>query len=144
MTSHSDPGIAQTLRVFDRLEDAVARSAWTATDIERAVIACAREEETPIRPGLATDTALWRHLSGITQELRRTWREALLAATPQAVREAMLAMIGEARGWEGTAVLSSRRRLRQAAAALSAPLAIRPLAGDARRRPDAEVSVPRG
>lgn len=144
MTSHSDPDIAQTLRVFDGLANAVARSAWTPTDIERAVIACAREEETPIRPGLATDTGLWRHLAGITQELRRTWREALLAATPQAVREAMLAMIDEARGWEGTAVLASRRRLRQAATALSAPLAIRPLAGEERRRPDADVSAPRG
>lgn len=134
MTSYSDPDIVRTLGVFDGLQAALGRSAWTGADIERAAIACAREEETPIRPGMATDVALWRYLAGVTQERRREWRQALLQATPGAVREAMLDLLRQAQGEEGTAVLSSRRRLRAAAALVATPLSVRPLASPGRRR----------
>jgi Zn-dependent M16 (insulinase) family peptidase len=136
MISHSDPDISRTIRVFDGLEGAIERAVWTAAGIERAAIACAREEETPIRPGMATEVALWRHVARITQEARRAWRQAQLEATPEAVRAAVLELARDGRGRAGTAVLASRPRLRRAATALNQPLRIRPLAtgrGDAPR-----------
>jgi Zn-dependent M16 (insulinase) family peptidase len=134
MASHSDPDIVGTVRVFDGLQRALERATWTQSDIERAVIACAREEETPIRPGMATDLALWRHVAEITQEARRAWRLTQIQATPEAVREAALDMVRRADGRLGTAVLSSRARLAAAAAALPAGLALRPLTSAAPRQ----------
>jgi Zn-dependent M16 (insulinase) family peptidase len=127
MASHSDPDIARTVRVFDGLQQALERAAWTPADIERAAIACARDEEVPIRPGLATDLALWRWVTGVTQEVRRAWRLAQIQATPAVVRQAALEMVRHAADRTGTAVLSSRARLRAAAADLPAALSVRPL-----------------
>jgi Zn-dependent M16 (insulinase) family peptidase len=138
MASHSDPDIVGTLRVFDGLRQALERAAWTRTDIERAVIACAREEETPIRPGMATDLALWRQVTGVTQEVRRNWRLAQTQATPEAVREAALDLVRRAAGSTATVVLSSRSRLTAAAADLVVrplvPRALRPKPPRAPRR----------
>jgi len=124
MTSHSDPDIARTVGVFAGLETALERVAWTPADIEQAAIACAREEETPVRPGMATDVGLWRHVMGITQEARRRWRQDQLEATPELVRQAALDTVRSAGPRVGTAILSSRSRLKQAAAALGQPITI--------------------
>jgi len=128
MISHSDPHIARTLGVFAGVREALDRTAWSAAEIERAVIACAREEETPIRPGMATDVALWRYIAGLTQERRRRWRQDQLGATPEAVREAALEVFRAAESRGGTAVLGRHHRLQQAAAALGQGIAIQPLA----------------
>jgi presequence protease len=127
MSSYSDPQMARTLRVFDGLQQAVERADWTRADIERAAIACARDEETPIRPGMATDLALWRQVAGVTQEFRRAWRLAQIEASPAAVRAALLGLLHRAGNRMGTAILSSTRRLRQAGASLGRPLTIVPL-----------------
>jgi Zn-dependent M16 (insulinase) family peptidase len=142
MMSHSDPDIARTIGVFARLRGAIEQTAWTAAEIERAVIACAREEETPIRPGMATDVALWRHVAGLTQERRRRWRQDQLAAIPEAVREAAIEVVRAAGPRWGTAVLSRHRRLRQAAAVLGRDIAIRPLAPRARGPWSGELCSP--
>ncbi|NLF19169.1 MAG: hypothetical protein GX595_18220, partial [Lentisphaerae bacterium] len=111
MSSYSDPAPARTLRVFAGLDAAVAAAAWSAADIERAAIACARDDEAPLRPGQATATGLWRHVLGLTQERRRAWRQAQRQATPEAVRTAMLAALQAGSPARGTAILADRRRL---------------------------------
>jgi Zn-dependent M16 (insulinase) family peptidase len=133
MASHSDPDIVRTLGVFDGLGQALERAAWRRADIERAVIACAREDETPIRPGMATDLALWRQVTGVTQEVRRAWRQAQIQATAEAVREAALNLVSRAAGRTGTAVLSSRARLNAALAARPGAFSVRPLTPRTRR-----------
>jgi hypothetical protein len=64
------------------------------------VIACAKADERPIRPGSATATALWRHLGHVTEELRRQRHADLLRARPETVRTAAVRLLesGLARG----------------------------------------------
>lgn len=124
LSSYSDPNPARTLRVFADLPAAVAAAAWTPADIERSAIACARNDEAPLRPGLATAVGLWRHVDGITQGHRRAWRQAQRQATPEAVREAMLLALRAGGDAQGLAVLANRSRLQAVAADLDRPLAI--------------------
>ena len=72
--------------------------------------------------------ALWRQVTGVTQEARRAWRQAQIQATAEDVRAAALDMVRQAAGRTGTAVLSSRARLRVAAASLPGALTVEPLA----------------
>ena len=48
--SYRDPHVARTLDVFDGVMDFARQANWTQTDIDRAIIATAKNEERPIRP----------------------------------------------------------------------------------------------
>jgi Zn-dependent M16 (insulinase) family peptidase len=112
--SYRDPHVRRTLDVFHRSVDYVQRDAWSRSDVERAIIITAKSAERPIRPGEATGQALWRHLSGDTPARREARHVAVLAATPQAVREAMLRCLEPRINDASVCVVSSRRKLEAA------------------------------
>ena len=125
LTSYRDPHVARTLRVFDDLADYIRQAPWTQTDVERAVIGVAKNDERPIRPEDATGLALHRHLTGQTEERRCRRREALLSAKLDDVKRAILETLAAAEGQSPVCVVSSREKLEAANRELGdAPLAI--------------------
>ena len=86
--SFRDPHVARTLGVFDATDRYVADAEWSQLDIDRAIIATAKGDFRPVRPGQAIGAALQRHLSGTIDELRQRRYESLRRVTPQAVKEA--------------------------------------------------------
>jgi hypothetical protein len=118
MTSFRDPRIVETLAIFDGTRSWVAGQQWSETDIHRAIIGCAKEEEKPIRPGEATRLGLARHLRGMTDALRARQYEALIGATPLAVKQVVERVLAE--GWDRSAicVVSSKEKLAEANKAL--------------------------
>ena len=112
--SFRDPHIVETLATFDGLRAYIAAQHWSQTDIDRAIIGSAKQEQKPIRPGAATGTALTRYLRGDTNDQREQWYAATLRATPVGVKETMLRVLDDNEPRSAICVVSSREKLDEA------------------------------
>jgi presequence protease len=119
--SFRDPQIANTLRVFDGLKDYVRSVQWSQTDIDRAIIALAKDELKPMRPGPATGLALHRRLAGQTLQVRQARYERLRAVTPTAARRALLDVLDAHLERSAICVVANRAKLEAANNQLSGP-----------------------
>ncbi len=111
LMSYRDPNIARTLDVFRGVPAALQTMPLTADDIERGIISVAKAEERPIRPASATSQALWRHLTGLTPEIRKQRYAALLEVTGPAVRDAAARLLETGLPQLRTCVLAGRPML---------------------------------
>lgn len=111
MLSYRDPHPQNTLQIFAQLKSFAEKRKLSKDDIERAVIACAKGNEKPIRPGSATTVSLWRKLTGVTHELRKERRKLLMTANGKHVRDAACNMISSASDNVSYCVLASRNVL---------------------------------
>ncbi len=125
-SSFRDPHVARTINVFEQTVDYVKQIEWTQTDIDRAIIATAKDGEKPIRPSQAASSALSQHLVGQTREMREERYAQLRRATPTEVKRALLQLL-EGKGNRDKAAVcavSSREKLEAANAELAQPLVI--------------------
>ena len=111
---YRDPHISRTLDVYSGVADYVREVAWTQTDIDRAIIATAKQFERPIRPAAATGQALQRHLIGQTPELREQHYSQLRHVTPKEVKRALLELLEDNFTMGAVCVVSSREKLEAA------------------------------
>ena len=109
--SYRDPNIVETLNTFAGLRAYIDSHTWSQLDIDRAIIGCAKDAETPIRPGAATGTALLRYLRGDTNAQREQRHAAMLKATPATVKEATLRVLDANLPHAAICVVSSRKKL---------------------------------
>ena len=123
-SSFRDPHVARTINVFEQTVDYVKQVEWTQTDIDRAIIATAKDGEKPIRPSQAASSALSQHLVGQTREMREARYAQLRRATPTAVKRALLQLLEENRDKAAVCAVSSREKLEAANAELAQPLVI--------------------
>lgn len=114
MYSFRDPHIKQTLDVFAGVRDYARNAKWTREDIDRAVIGKAKQDAEPIRPEAATHQALARYLIGHTREYRDARYARILAATPAAVKSALIRLLDAGFNTRSVCVVSSRERLEKA------------------------------
>ena len=122
--SYRDPNVARTLNVFAQTADYVKQVEWTQTDIDRAIIATAKNGGKPIRPSQAASGALSQHLTGQTREMREERYAQLRRATPAEVKRALLQLLEENRDNAAVCVVSSREKLEAANRELAQPLVI--------------------
>ena len=87
---------------------------WTQTDIDRAIIATAKNYEQPIRPNEATNDALHRHLTGQTPDKREERYARLKSGTPETVKRALLELLESTMSRGAVCVVSSREKLEAA------------------------------
>lgn len=111
MMSYRDPNIARTLGVFHELPAVLGHLPLTADEVERGIISVAKVEERPVRPAAATSQVLWRHLTGLTSEVRRERYAALLEVTGPAVRAAAERLVAQGEARRQTCVLAGRPML---------------------------------
>ncbi|MCE2401547.1 insulinase family protein [Candidatus Poribacteria bacterium] len=123
-SSFRDPHVARTINVFEQTVDYIKQVEWTQTDIDRAIIATAKDAEKPIRPSQAVSNAQWYHISGQTRELREERYAQRLSATPSEVQRALLQVFEENLDKAAVCVVSSREKLEAANNELEQPLAI--------------------
>ena len=122
--SFRDPHVARTINVFEQTVDYVKQVEWTQVDIDRAIIATAKDGEKPIRPSQAASGALSQHLAGQTREMREERYAQLRRATPTEVKRALLELL-EANGDKAAVcAVSSREKLEAANSELTQPLVI--------------------
>ena len=122
--SYRDPHVARTLNVFKQAADYVKQVEWTQTDIDRAIIATAKNAEKPIRPSQAASDALSQYLVGQTREMREERYAQLRRATPAEVKRALLQLLEENQDRAAVCVVSSREKLEAANHELAQPLVI--------------------
>lgn len=122
--SYRDPHVARTLNVFAQTVDYVKQVEWTQTDIDRAIIATAKNGEKPIRPSQAASDALGQHLTGQTREMREERYAQLRQATPAEVKRALLELLEANRDKAAVCAVSSREKLEAANSELAQPLVI--------------------
>ena len=123
-SSFRDPHVARTINVFEQTVDYVKQIEWTQTDIDRAIIATAKDGEKPIRPSQAASSALSQHLVGQTREMREERYAQLRRATPTEVKRALLQLLEGNRDKAAVCAVSSREKLEAANAELAQPLVI--------------------
>ena len=123
-SSYRDPHVARTINVFEQTVDYVKQVEWTQIDIDRAIIATAKDGEKPIRPGLAAREALSQHLVGQTREMREERYAQLRRATPAEVKRALLQLLEGNRDKAAVCAVSSREKLEAANSELAQPLVI--------------------
>ncbi len=114
MGSFNDPHVKRTLDIFAGVREWVNKADWSQTEIDSAIIGTAKDDERPIRPEDATDTALFRHLAGITPSVRDDRSRRLRAATAPEVKRAMLAALEQNLPHSSICVMASRERLEAA------------------------------
>ncbi|MFH0878483.1 MAG: insulinase family protein [Lentisphaerota bacterium] len=118
MGSLNDPHIERTLKVFQGATTFARQSPWTQVEIDRAIIALAKHDEKPIRPDEATGTALSRHLTGLTPEIRKWRYQHLVKARAGEVQKAIQSTLDSAQDHAAICILSSRQKLEEASARL--------------------------
>ena len=123
-SSFRDPHVARTINVFEQTVDYVKQVEWTQTDIDRAIIATAKDGERPIRPSFAARAALSQHLVGQTREMREERYAQLRRATPTEVKRALLQLLEENGDKAAVCAVSSREKLEAANNELAQPLVI--------------------
>ena len=122
--SYRDPHVARTINVFEQTVDYVKQVEWTQVDIDRAIIATAKDGEKPIRPSQAASGALSQYLVGQTREMREERYAQLRRATPAEVKRALLELLEENGDKAAVCAVSSREKLEAANSELAQPLVI--------------------
>jgi Zn-dependent M16 (insulinase) family peptidase len=112
--SYRDPHVARTLQVFGGVTDYVKQAAWSEADVHRGIIAVAKEDERPIRPGTATTESLLRHLTGQTRAAREARYARLLGIDVAEAKRALLEVLEKSFDKSPVCVVSNRQKLEQA------------------------------
>lgn len=127
-SSYRDPHVAETLDVFRRSLDWARNAKWTQSEIDDAIITFAGSSERPFRPGETAAKLLADLVFDKRQEDLDRRRTALLAATPEKVRDATVAALEAAMPHASYCVAASREMLEKSRGAID-NLAISPILG---------------
>lgn len=126
MGSFNDPHITRTLSILADTQAFVEQADWTQTDVDRAIIATAKDMNRPLRPAAATHDALTRHLAGLTRERRATRYARMRSVTPAAARRTLRDALSAGYPHAAICVVAGRDNLEAANRETPhAPLAIR-------------------
>lgn len=113
-SSYRDPNILRTIEAYDGVFDYIENGMDLSKDgITRAVIGTVSKTDAPIRPSSAAGVAMSRHITGLSPEIRRQFRQTLLSLTADDIRRAGKRIAGAYSG-SPIAVLSSREKIEAA------------------------------
>lgn len=87
--SYRDPHLAETLKVFDDAEKYLAQHEIPAAEMEKAIISTIGMLDKPLDPAGRGHASLMRSIAGITDAMRQQFREEILSATPQKLKQTL-------------------------------------------------------
>ncbi len=122
--SYRDPHLAQTFKVFQDAEAFFANNEISAEDMEKAVISTIGMLDRPMDPASRGHAALMRSIAGITDKMRQEFRDEILSATPQKLKETLSEYFPRASQSAATAVYSAAEKINEANKALEAELVL--------------------
>src|SRR4030042_7091029 len=102
--SYRDPHITQTLQVYKDAQDFFSREEMAATDLEKAIISTIGALDKPLDPASGGYTSMIRAFAGATDEMRQKFRDDVLSATPQKVRDTLADYFSQAANSKAVAV----------------------------------------
>jgi hypothetical protein len=128
--SYRDPHITETLRIFDDAAAYLSKKKLSADELEKAIIGTIGMMDRPMDPAGKGYVAFMRHFAGITDEMRQKFRDDILSATPEKVKDTMKKYYAEARKSTAVAVYSAEEKLQEANTRLDNKLNIEKLLDD--------------
>jgi hypothetical protein len=81
LLSYRDPHIRQTLNTYANVSNYLCNGDYNDTDIQEAIIQLCSDIDRPDTPAAKARKAFWRKLTGLTDELRKTFKENILSVT---------------------------------------------------------------
>jgi presequence protease len=112
--SYRDPHLVETLKVFQDAETFFAENKISADDMEKAVISTIGMLDRPMDPSTRGHAALMRSIAGITDSMRQKFRNEILSATPQKMKETLSEYFSLTSKSAATAVYSAAEKINEA------------------------------
>jgi Zn-dependent M16 (insulinase) family peptidase len=112
--SYRDPHIVNTLNVFDAAADFITSGDFTAEDIKEAILQVCADIDRPDTPNSAAQKAFYRKLTGLSDDIRKTFKTRLLALDREKVLEVARVYFGPDKAPSSVAVISSEDALKSA------------------------------
>lgn len=112
--SYRDPHLRETLDVYREAVDAACSETISQEEADKAVIGAIGALDRPLDPAGKGFAALIREFSGLTDPDRRRFREAVLAADPERLRDTARSYFPPASRTAVFAACASEERLRKA------------------------------
>jgi len=85
--SYRDPHIRQTLQTYAKVTDFLCNGHYDDTDINEAIIQVCSDIDRPDTPASKARKAFWRKLTGLTDDLRKQFKEQILSVTRSQVMD---------------------------------------------------------
>lgn len=112
--SYRDPHLIETLKIFQDAEVFFSQNEIAAADMEKAIISTIGLLDRPLDPAGRGHVALMRSIAGITDGMRQKFREEILAATPQKLKETLGAYFSQVSKSASVAVYSAQEKINEA------------------------------
>ena len=125
--SYRDPHLARTLAVYEEALRFTAGGIIPAEEIQKAVIGSIAALDRPMDPAGRGFASMIRHFSGLTDEERRRFRQAVLSMGNRELTEGALKYLANVKDRSAVAVYSEGEKMNQANKILRPPLQIEPL-----------------
>jgi Zn-dependent M16 (insulinase) family peptidase len=106
MASYRDPHIRRTLDVFAGASEFLVSGKFDETDIKEALLQVCSEMDRPDTPSAAARKAFMRDLVGLSDAVRRRFKEGLLAVDRKAVCDVAERVLAGAKAQSGVAVIT--------------------------------------
>ncbi len=116
MGSYRDPRISETIDIFDKAGDFLAKSRFSDEEIKESILQVCADIDHPDTPAAAARKSFFRNLTGLTDALRQNFKKGLLAVSKADVKRVAERYFSAALPF-GDAVISSRELLDAANAA---------------------------
>ena len=112
--SYRDPYIAETLRVFKDAQEFYTTNEIPQDDMDKAIISTIGMIDKPSDPSSRGYTAMMRTFAGVSDEMRQKFRDDILSATPQKLKNTLSDYFSRAPKATAVAVYSAPEKLEEA------------------------------
>jgi Zn-dependent M16 (insulinase) family peptidase len=122
--SYRDPHIVETLQVFKDAQAFYSQNEISSGEMEKAIISTIGMLDKPLDPAGRGYTSLMRSFSGINDDMRQKFRNAILSATPRKLKDTLVDYFSRAAKSAAVAVYSAPEKLNEANKRLEEKLVI--------------------
>ncbi|MFA5322972.1 MAG: insulinase family protein [Smithella sp.] len=112
--SYRDPHIVETMQVFKDAQDFYSQNEISTEEMGKTIISTIGMIDKPMDPAGRGYTSMMRGFAGITDDMRRKFREDLLSATPRKLKETLADYFTKAAKTAAVAVYSAPEKLNEA------------------------------
>ena len=112
--SYRDPHIFNTLNVYDAASDFIVSGDYSDEDIKEAILQVCADIDHPDTPNSAAGKAFYRKLTGLTDDIRTSFKKRLLTLNREKVLQIARLYFGAAQGMTSVAVISNENALKEA------------------------------
>jgi len=112
--SYRDPHIFNTLNVYEAASDFITTGEYTDEDIKEAILQVCAEIDRPDTPNSAAGKAFYRNLTGLTDDIRKAFKDKLLSLNREKVLQVARLYFGNKKKKTSVAVISNENALKDA------------------------------